>query len=315
MVDVHHPATPRNRGDYDAPHQSPVTPAEDVRSIFINQIAWSAVLAGVVISLVVHVILNMIGVGIGASTLNPTAGATENPSVSGFTIGAGIWWTVAGIIAALAGGYAAGRLSGTSKESTAAWHGLTAWALTTLVILFLIATTIGGIVGGAFQMMGNAAGNIASATGGAMQTAAQTAGPALVSGTTDAFSSIEQSIRSTSGGNDPGALRDAAIASVRAAITGDPKQANEAKDRAAQAIAKAQNISVDEARTQVDQYEKQYRQTVDQAKQRAAEAADTTARAVSRGALFGSLALLLGALAGWFGGWFGAVEPTITRRT
>jgi hypothetical protein len=314
MSDVHRPATPRNRGDYDAPHQSPVTPAEDVRSIFINQIAWSAVLAGVVISLVVHVILNMIGVGIGASTLNPTAGASENPSVTGFSIGAGIWWTVAGIIAAAAGGYAAGRLSGTSKESTAAWHGLTAWALTTLVILFLIATTIGGVVGGAFQMMGNAAGNVASATGGAMQTAAQTAGPALVSGTTDPFSSIEQSIRGTSGGNDPAALRDAAIASVRAAITGDPKQANEAKDRAAQAMAKAQNISVEEARTRVDQYEKQYRQTVDQAKQRAAEAADTAARAVSRGALFGSLALLLGALAGWFGGWFGAVEPTITRR-
>jgi hypothetical protein len=132
----------------------------------------------------------------------------------------------------------------------------------------------------------------------AMQTAAQNAGPALVSGTSDPFSSIEQSIRGTSEGNDPAALRDAAIASVRAAITGDPKQASEAKDRAAQAIAKAEKISVEEARTRVDQHEKQYRQTVDQAKQRAAEAADTTARAVSRGALFGSLALLLGALAG-----------------
>jgi len=182
----------------------------------------------------------------------------------------------------------AGRLSGTSKESTAAWHGLAAWALTTLIIPFLIATTIGGVLGGAFQMMGTAANSVASATGGAVQTVAQSVGPALTSGAADPFSTIERSIRAASGGNDPAVMRDAAIASVRAAIAGDPKQANEAKDRAAQALAKAQNITVEDARRQVDEYEKQYRQAIDQAKQRASEAADTAARAVSRGALFGS---------------------------
>ena len=86
----------------------------------------------------------------------------------------------------------------------------------------------------------------------------------------------------------------------------------EARERAAQAIAKAQNIPVDQARTQVQQYEQQYRETVDAAKRKATEAADLAAKTVSRGALFGSLALLLGALAGWFGGRMGAVEPTLT---
>jgi len=296
--------TPRNRGDYDAPHTSPVTPAEDVRSIMLNRVSWGAVLAGVVVALVSQLILNMIGIGVGATAVNPTGGAADNPSVSSFSIGAGIWWTVSGILAALAGGYVAGRLSGKPKESTAAWHGLVTWALTTLLVFYLLTTAIGGLLGGAFRTVSSAVSGVASTAGGAMQTAATSA--------TDPFSSIEQSLRSASGGNDPAALRDAATAAVRAAVTGDQEKAAEAQERAAQAIAKAQNIPVEQARTQVQDYQKQYRETLDQTKQKAAQAANVAAKAVSRGALFGSLALLLGALAGWFGGRMGAVEPTVT---
>ena len=130
----------------------------------------------------------------------------------------------------------------------------------------------------------------------------------------DPFSSIEQSLRGATGENDPAALRDAAVAAVRAALTGNSQQAQDARERAAQAVARAQSIPVDQARTQVQQYEQQYRQTVEQAKQQAAQAAETAATAVSRGALFGALGLLLGAVAGWFGGRMGAVEPTLTPR-
>ena len=112
----------------------------------------------------------------------------------------------------------------------------------------------------------------------------------------------------------PGRLAGRAIAAVRAALTGNPQQAQDARERAAQAVARAQSIPVDQARTQVQQYEQQYRQTVEQAKQQAAQAAETAAKAVSRGALFGALGLLLGAVAGWFGGRMGAVEPTLTPR-
>jgi cobalamin biosynthesis Mg chelatase CobN len=107
-------------------------------------------------------------------------------------------------------------------------------------------------------------------------------------------------------------LRDAAVSAVRALVTADPQQQQDARERAAQAIAKAQNISVEQARTQVAQYEQQYRQAVDSAKQTATRAAENATKAISRGALLGALALVLGALAGWFGGRMGAVDPTIT---
>ena len=303
--------TPRNRGASNAPHMSPVTPAEDARTILINKVSWGAVLAGVVVALVTQLVLNLLGIGIGAATLDPGTG--DNPSAASFSIGAGLWFALSGILAALAGGYAAGRLAGKPKESTAGWHGLTTWALTTLVIFYLLTSSVGGILGGAYRTVTSALGNVASAVGSTAQTAAQVAAPNL-SRVTDPFSSIEQSLRGATGENDPAALRDAAVAAVRAALTGNSQQAQDARERAAQAVARAQSIPVDQARTQVQQYEQQYRQTVEQAKQQAAQAAETAAKAVSRGALFGALGLLLGAVAGWFGGRMGAVEPTLTPR-
>jgi hypothetical protein len=97
---------------------------------------------------------------------------------------------------------------------------------------------------------------------------------------------------------------------VCAAVTSDAAGQEAARERAVQALAKAQNISVDQARSQVAEFDQQYRQFVDQAKRQATAAADATATAVSRGALFGAIALIFGALAGWFGGRMGALDPS-----
>lgn len=300
--------SPRSRGVAGAPHISPVTPAEDIRSIALNRISWGAVLAGAVVALVAQLILNLIGVGVGASTFDPGAGASENPSAQGFSIGAAMWWTVSGIVASFIGGLVAGRLSGKPKESTAGWHGLSAWAVTTLIVFYLLGSAIGGVVGGAYQGLSSLTGGVASAVG----TAAQTAAPSLAK-SADPFSSIEQSIRGVAGTNDPKELREAAISAVRAAVSGNEQEAAEARNRAADALAKAQNIPVEDARTRVSQYEQQYRQTVDAAKQKATDAASVASKAVSRAALLGALALLLGGVAAWFGGRMGAVDPTITE--
>ena len=304
---THQPVTPRARGDSDAPHLSPVTPAEDARTILINQISWGAVLAGIVVALTAQLLLNLLGVGIGLATVDPSA--ASNPDPKTFSIGAGVWWAVSGIIAALIGGYAAGRLSGRPKESTTGWDGVIAWAGTTLVVFYLLSTAIGAVVGGAFSAVSSVMGGV----GQIASSAAQTAAPALA-GSSNPFADIEQRIRSAAGGADPAAARDAAVGAVRALVTGDPSQAQAAREQAAAALAKAQNIPIEQAREQVTQYEQQYRQTVEQAKQKATAAADAAAKAASRAALFSVLALALGALAGWFGGRAGAVDPTLTTR-
>ena len=126
--------------------------------------------------------------------------------------------------------------------------------MTTLVIFDLLSTAVGGLVGGAFNTVSGALGGL----GRTATSVAQTAAPAPAN-STDPFASIEQSLRGSTG-NDPAALRDTAIASMRASVTGNQVQANDAREQAAQALARSQNIPIEEARTRVAGYEKQYRE-------------------------------------------------------
>jgi hypothetical protein len=177
------------------------------------------------------------------------------------------------------------------------------------VVFAVLTTTAGAIAGGALRILGTVAGGAMQAVGTTAKTAVETAATGIAQ-TANPLASIEKSVRDASGGSDPAALRDAAIAAVRAAVTADPAQAQEARERAAQALAKAQGVPIDDARGKVARYEQQYHQAVDQAKQQATEAAQAATAAVSRGAFFGFIALILGAIAAWIGGRMGAVDPT-----
>jgi hypothetical protein len=293
------------------PQISEVAPADDIRTIMLNQVAWGAVFAGAAIALVMQIILNMIGLGVGLSTLDVAQGDT--PSISSMSVSAGAWFVVSGILAAGLGGYIAGRLSGKASSSTTAYHGLISWAVSTLAVIYLLSAAASGMVGGALSTASSALGGAGKPLGSSVQTAIQTAAPSL-NNASDPMAAIESKVRSVSGGQDPAALRDAATIAVRAALTGDPAQQEEAKDKAAEALAKAQNISKDEAKTQVDQYQQQYKEAVTKTKLQAKQAADTAAKRASQGALFGALALLLGALAAFFAGSASAVTPTVSVR-
>ena len=89
------------------PQISTVSPEDDIRTIMLNEVSWGAVFAGAIIALVMQVILNMIGVGVGLSTIDVAQG--DSPTAGSLSMGAGIWWVVSGIVAAAIGGYLAGE--------------------------------------------------------------------------------------------------------------------------------------------------------------------------------------------------------------
>ena len=277
------------------------TAGEDAHTIMVNRVSWGAIFAGVVVGLVVQVLLTMLGVGIGAATIDPATNGS--PAASTFSMASGIWYVVSGIIAAFAGGYIAARMSGKTVATTGALHGLTAWAFTTLLVLYLLSTAVGSIVGGTFS-------GVAGAVGSLGQTVAQAAGPMLQDA--NPIDAIQNQIRAT--GNDPEALNTAAMNAMRALVTGDEAGADQARQQAAQALANARGIPLDQAQSQVAQMEEQYRQAVDQAKQTATVAAEQAASVVSSGALLAFVALLLGAVAGWLGGRSGVVHPVFADR-
>ncbi len=113
-------------------------------------LSWAAIIAGGITAASVSVILLLFVTGLGLSSISPWAG--DGISTEHFTALAAIWLIIVQWIAAIFGGYMAGRLrtkwAGLHIDEvffrdTA--HGFLAWALATLIVVGVI--TIAGISG------------------------------------------------------------------------------------------------------------------------------------------------------------------------
>jgi len=106
-------------------------------------VSWAAVFAGGVTAAAISAILLLLGTGLGLSAISPWPGG--GMSAAGFTALAAVWLVVVQWVAALFGGYMAGRLrtkwTGLHNDEvffrdTA--HGFLAWALGTLIIAGIV---------------------------------------------------------------------------------------------------------------------------------------------------------------------------------
>lgn len=274
-----------------------------------KKISWGAILAGVVVALVVQLLLNIVGVGVGLGAVDPAA--YQTPDAGNFSMSAGGWWALSGIIASFVGGLVAGRLSGRPDASTAGWHGFTAWAATTLAIVYLLSSAVGGLVGGAANMLGQGI----SGLGQAASAAAPAVGQALQGATGGLDSALDDLTGVAT--NDPAAVRRQLANEVRKIATAQGPELDAAKQRAAELVARSTNVSVEDARTRIDELERSYKETTASAERTAREAASATAKTGSTVALFSAGALALGALAGLLGGRAGTPAPahhTTVRR-
>lgn len=119
----------------------------------ISRISWGAVLAGTLTAFSVLFLLNLLGFGIGLTTIDPM---TENNALDGLGTGTIIWWAIANIGALFIGGMVAGRMSGLPSNSDGGLHGFLTWGLYTLLSIYLVTSAIGGI----FNGLAGAAGSI-----------------------------------------------------------------------------------------------------------------------------------------------------------
>lgn len=268
--------------------------ADDIQTNLRNRVAWGAIIAGVAAALVTQLLLNMLGVGVGAASLDIGAGADNNGT--GFSIGAGIWWIIAGVVAAFVGGMTAGRLAGAARVGTAHWHGLVTWCVTTLMVVYLLTSAVGGILGGAFNVLGGAVRGVGSA-------AASTA--TGVASVTDS-DAVARQARQIVDPNGAQAVQDNVGAYLKASLQGDKAAASAAKSRAVDGLARSANITPPEADHRIEQTEASARQAYDAAKQKATQAAEAVRSGVATASILGFFALVLGAAASWFGAGFGA---------
>jgi hypothetical protein len=116
-----------------------------------KRVSWGAIFGGGFVAIGVMIILGTLGVAIGMDVIEPASGDT--PDASTFGIVGGIFWIVSGLLAMFAGGMAAAKLSGRSRGLEGPLHGVVTWAIVTVATLFLVTTTIGALIGGAFGVL------------------------------------------------------------------------------------------------------------------------------------------------------------------
>jgi hypothetical protein len=277
-----------------------------------RRISWGAVFAGVIIVLIVQFLLSLLGVGIGASTIDPTQRG-ETPEASTFGIGAGLWWVICSLISVFAGAWVAGRLAGMPDRTDGMLHGLVAWGLAMLLLIYLLTTGVSSLVGGAFGVVGSAmqtAGQGAQAAAGAATETARTPGllGPFQQDLQQLLGQVRQQAQQAGQQMQQIAADDNVRRVVQKAVTTGPENLSDA-DRQAAITALTQHAGM--SRPEAEQRLTEWQQTYQRAKQQAMQAAEATADTVSQASLWSFIALLLGAIVAAVGGMLGSPRKVV----
>ena len=117
-----------------------------------SAVSWPAVIAGAVVASAVSLVLLILGSGVGLAMASPWSA----PSVTSFTVMAGVWFIIIQWAASAVGGYLTGRLRTRWVDTHShevffrdTAHGFLAWSLSTVLVAVLLIAAGSSALGGA----------------------------------------------------------------------------------------------------------------------------------------------------------------------
>lgn len=141
-------------------------PVDASRSI-TSAISWGAIIGGAAGASALSLLLMILGVGLGMSTVSPWS--NEGISATTFGVSTILWLTLTQLLSSGMGGYLAGRLRTKWRDTDAdevyfrdTAHGFLAWAVAALTSAVLLASVIGSILSGGIQAGATVVGGAAS---------------------------------------------------------------------------------------------------------------------------------------------------------
>lgn len=265
-----------------------------------RRVSWPALFAAVFVAVAIQLLLSILGVAVGLGLISPVGAA---PQAGSLGMGAGIWWFVSTLIALLIGGFVAAWMAGVRSRFDGLLHGIVTWAIVTLVVVYLLTTALGGLLGGAFSVVGSGLSAAGSGIKAAAPQLAQAAGvtPETVQQQAQAY--LQPADTNPASMSPQDAQKEIAKA-LATYVAGGPDAAA-AKDRIIAIMVAQMKISPEDATKRFDQL--QARAT--RMKNEAVQAAKKTATAGAGGASDASYlivgVLLLDAIAAAIGGSLG----------
>src|SRR5215813_4121733 len=112
-----------------------------VAPISFRRVSWGAIFAGLFVTIVIQLTLTLLGAAIGLGSVDLLHEQNQERNIA---LGSGIWLLVSGLVSIWIGACVAGRLAG----ADGLLHGIVTWSVSTCVMLMLLATTAGALLGG-----------------------------------------------------------------------------------------------------------------------------------------------------------------------
>jgi hypothetical protein len=246
--------------------------------------SWGAVFAGALAAVAASLILLSLGAGLEFASVSPWAG--RGVSATTFNVTTAIWLIVTQWISACLGGYIAGRLRtrwiGTHAHEvffrdTA--HGLVTWALATVVVAGIAASSFTSLIGGGVH----AAAQVAEDGAGGMTAAANS--PV-------ARYNIDKLFRSSRDASSSVVDTHAEAEHILANAISTGTMADEDRMYLVSLIAQKSGVPQDDAKRRVDEFVT----SVDDAKTKAMALADAARKVAAETAIYTALSMLIGAL-------------------
>jgi hypothetical protein len=129
-----------------------------------DRVHWGPIVAGLLTALTALLLLCLLGLAIGLTTLNAGTAATQGAPPADAGRNSAIWAGVAGIASFLLGGYVAGRTAALFNRGRGALNGALVFMLAVPLILWLAGQGLGTVLGS----LGNFSGALASDPGAAL---------------------------------------------------------------------------------------------------------------------------------------------------
>jgi len=133
--------------------ETSVRDVSQVMTLPTDRVRWGPIWAGLLAAFFTLLVLSLLGLAIGASTVNAgqAAQGTGNQNAGSYSA---IWAGISAIIAFLIGGYVAGRTAAVHERGWAALNGALVFLLALPLLLWLASQGLGALIGNANHIAG-----------------------------------------------------------------------------------------------------------------------------------------------------------------
>lgn len=186
------------------------------------RVRWGAVIAGWAVGLATQLVLTLLGLAIGAWSID----FKDAEPAGGVPIGTGIWTGISMLISAFVGGYITARMSGSQLRSDGIYHGVIVWGVNWLVFAWLTTTAMATMLGGVFSAFGSTLQSLGQGATTVVSAAASQLSGASPNISLDELRRQAESILAATGKKElqPGEIRKDAERVTNASQSGQPPQ-------------------------------------------------------------------------------------------